>query len=1209
MEDVYLCASVISHPNSLYIDLTSETVLSGVFKGLLDCGSTHCFADHSFVKKNNLHVYDIPPVRLRLFDGSVKAILRKAVDIPIRFPSGEITLFTFYVTQLDTSSSVVIGYNWLTRYNPLVDWVLGQITFRTPVRDIPPTSLLSDSSAESSPKSDPLLASESNDSPPPNISLVNASAFIRACNLEGSQCFRLDLSPSEPKVYDPDPTLDLNKIPKEYHDYADVFSRVNANKLAEHRPYDLKINLEEGKSPPLGTMYSLSQVEIEALKKFVDENLSMGFIVPSESSHGAPVLFVKKKDGHLRLCVDYRGLNAITKKDRYPLPLISDLLDVPRKARVYTKIDLAHAYHLVRIAEGDEWKTAFRTRYGSFEWRVIPEGLSNAPAAFQRFMNDVFADLLDVYVIIYLDDILVYSNDPSEHAAHVREVLRRLRKHGMYARVEKCYFSVDTVEYLGYILSPEGLSMDESKVEVIKNWPIPRKVKDIQSFLGFANFYRRFIHQYSDIVIPLTRLTRKGIPWNFNEECHTAFENLKKAFITAPVLTHWYPDAEMILETDASDYAIAAILNIITEEKEIHPVAFHSRTLNSSELNYDTHDKELLAIFEAFRTWRRYLEGSAKPISVITDHKNLEYFSTTKLLSRRQARWSEKLAPFNFVIRFRPGKLGTKPDALTRRWDVYPKGGDSDYASVNPQNFRPVFTQEHLVASYRATYMALPILRSAIIMDVDKLHLDIKNAIPKDNTSLSRFEYLSSGNTDPRWSIDEHGLLRLDDRIWVPDADDLRLRILQYKHDHILSGHFGQSKTIDLIRREYVWPKLRTFVKEFCKTCVTCLRSKSPRHRPYGLLKQLPIPERPWNSISMDFIEKLPLSSGCDAILVIVDRLSKQGIFISTTDTVTSAELAMLFVIHVFSKHGVPSHITSDRGSEFVSHFFRSLGKALDMNLHFTSGYHPEADGQTERTNQTLEQYIRVYCNYQQDNWKQLLPLAEFAYNNAPNATTGISPFFANKGYNPSITVYPERDLTSNRAREFTIDLDELHQELRRRIAEAQKRYQKSADARRIPAPDFKVGQNVMVKAEFIHTTRPSKKLAEKNFGPYPIIGEAGSRSFIIKLPDSMRAVHPVFHVSMLEPAPPNTIPNRIQSPPPPVEIDGEPEFEISEILDSKLDNRRRCKLLYLVKWAGYEGTDEETSWILATELGHASEIVADFHLAYPDKPGPLENL
>jgi hypothetical protein len=238
----------------------------------------------------------------------------------------------------------------------------------------------------------------------------------------------------------------------------------------------------------------------------------------------------------------------------------------------------------------------------------------------------------------------------------------------------------------------------------------------------------------------------------------------------------------------------------------------------------------------------------------------------------------------------------------------------------------------------------------------------------------------------------------------------------------------------------------------------------------------------------MDFIEKLPSSSGFTSILVVVDRLSKQSIFIPTYDTITSAELARLFVLHVFSKHGVPSHVTSDRGSEFVSHFFRSLGKALDMKLHFTSGYHPEGDGQTERTNQTLEQYLRVYCNYQQDNWSDLLPIAEFAYNNAPSASTGISPFFANKGYHPSITFHPERDLTSVRARDFVVDLDELHQELRVHLAEAQRRYQGPADARRTPAPEFKEGDLVYVKSDSFRSTRPSKKLSEKNLGPFEII-------------------------------------------------------------------------------------------------------------------------
>ena len=440
--------------------------------------------------------------------------------------------------------------------------------------------------------------------------------------------------------------------------------------------------------------------------------------------------------------------------------------------------------------------------------------------------------------------------------------------------------------------------------------------------------------------------------------------------------------------------------------------------------------------------------------------------------------------------------------------------------------------------------------------------------------------------------------------------DDLRLRVLRSRHDHPTAGHWGQNKTQALILQDYAWPGLRLLVRDYCKSCTACGRAKVPRHLPYGTLKQLPIPERPWNSISMDLIEQLPNSDGYSAILVVVDRLSKQAIFIPTHDTLTAPELADLFVTHVFSKHGVPSHVTSDRGSEFVSHFFRSLGKSLDMRLHFTSGYHPEGDGQTERVNQTLEQYLRIYCNYQQDNWSRLLPLAEFAYNNAPNVTTGVSPFFANKGYNPAISVYPERDLTSARAQEYAVDLDELHAALWTTIAEAQVRYQQQADKHCLPALDFKVGDQVYVRAEHIRSTRPSKKLLEKFLGPYTIIAQVGSHSFTLRLPDSMRAVHPVFHVSQLEPATPNSIPGRTQPPPPPVEVDGEPEYEISEILDSKIDRRRRsCQLLYLVRWAGYEGTDKETSWILATELGHVQELVSDFHRTYPDKPGPLETL
>jgi hypothetical protein len=278
--------------------------------------------------------------------------------------------------------------------------------------------------------------------------------------------------------------------------------------------------------------------------------------------------------------MDYRGLNKITKKDQYPLPLISNLLDALQKARTYTKIDLCHAYHLVHVTEGEEWKTAFCTRYGLFEWLVMPFGLSNAPTAFQRFMNNIFGNLLDVCVIVYLNDILIYSDDMSQHKKHVKEVLRRLWKHGLYANAGKCEFHRDSVEYLGYILTSDRLCMAKDKVQTILDRLEPRKVKDIQSFLGFANFYHRFIYSYSEITTPLAHLTQKNAPWNFDSKCCAAFNKLKEEFTHAPLLTHWVPDSQIVVGTDASDYALAAILSIHSSNGEIHPIAFHSCSFN-----------------------------------------------------------------------------------------------------------------------------------------------------------------------------------------------------------------------------------------------------------------------------------------------------------------------------------------------------------------------------------------------------------------------------------------------------------------------------------------------------------------------------------------------------------------------------------------------------------------------------------------------------
>src|SRR6202012_2478072 len=640
----------------------------------------------------------------------------------------------------------------------------------------------------------------------------------------------------------------------------------------------------------------------------------------------------------------------------------------------------------------------------------------------------------------------------------------------------------------------------------------------------------------------------------------------------------------------------------------LHPVAFFSRSMNPAELNYDIYDKELLAIFAAFKEWRHYLEGLPNTVEVITDHKNLEYFATTKLLTRRQARWSEYLSGFHFNVRYRPGKQGLKPDSLTRRSDVYPKEGEGSYARSNPQNLLTVFSEDPLIHSASTTFalrknrIEYDVLLRATILDSESLRSDILQGLPLDETAQSHLQ-----NPTLPWSKSGLGLLLFENRVYVPDSADLRLRILREKHDHPTAGHQGFRKTLELVRREYYWPGLRKFVEDYCSTCDDCPRSKPARHKPYGLLKQLPIPDRPWESISLDFIVELPSvvseldSRTYNAILVVVDRLTKMSLFIPTTGDLKAEGLAQLYLLHVFSKHGIPSDIVSDRGSLFTSDFITSLARRLDMKLKFSTAYHPETDGQTERINQTLECYLRCYCSYQQDNWPDLLPIAQFAYNNAPHSATQASPFFANYGYNPRATLALDVTVRDSNAHDFSRELSELHSYCREQIAIAQTQYKGPADRRRSPIPkEFVPGALVWLNSKNIKTKRPSKKLDHKRLGPFEIESKISDNAFRLILPHSMRLLHPVFHVSLLSLHRSNTIPNRTQSPPPPVEIEGHNEYEATEVLDSR---RRWRRLEYLVSWTGYENTSEAKTWEPAENLENSPDLVRRFHEKYPRKP------
>ncbi|MBW0575274.1 hypothetical protein O181_114989 [Austropuccinia psidii MF-1] len=449
----------------------------------------------------------------------------------------------------------------------------------------------------------------------------------------------------------------MKVVPSVYNHYLDVLSKVKAEKLPPNHACDHHIKLE-GSLPPVGVIYSLSNHESDTLRAYISENVEKCFIRPSSSSTGAPVLFVKKKDGGLHLCVDYRKLNAVTRKNKYPVPPTNQLLTVFNGSSIFSKVDLHDAYNLLRIKECDEHLTCLRAKYGSYEYLVMPFGLTNAPACFQNLVNDIFYNLVDVYVVAYLDDIMVFSKSEEEHVTHVSTVLSRLRANNLFAKASKCLFHITSVEYLGYVVSSEGLKMDQAKVQQILNWPPPRNLKALQSFLGFPNFY-----------LPLRQ-----------------FHQLTEAFIIAPILSHFDLSLPTIVETDSSDYALGAVLTQISDSGK-HPIAFYSRKLLPAELNYEIHDKELLGIVWALMRWRAFLLSLSSSFEVLTNHSSLQYFMSSKILTHCQALWAEFLSEFHFSITYRPGRLATLPDALSRQDNIYPER-DDDFISKNPMNYQ-----------------------------------------------------------------------------------------------------------------------------------------------------------------------------------------------------------------------------------------------------------------------------------------------------------------------------------------------------------------------------------------------------------------------------------------------------------------------------------------------------------------------------------------
>ena len=941
---------------------------------LIDSGATSNFISQLCVKSIDLPGSDAEPTRISTLNGQPLATYQTHhTRVTLQDSDGQRretsqTLIGANMVGYD----VILGMPWLTSQNPNIDWATG--TWR--------------------PRAEPVLQHAYATAPPQAITLEGATTFQATLREADTTPYVLHVTqhlaegPSDGALMGSVETA----IPPEYMDYSEVFSREAADQLPQHGPQDHAIDLQ-GAEPGFGPLYNLSAVELKVLREYIDENLQKGFIRPSTSPAGAPILFVKKKDGSLRLCVDYRALNRLTVKNRYPLPLISEALDRLVGAKIYTKLDIRSAYNLIRIREGDEWKTAFRTRYGHFEYRVMPFGLANAPATFQGYINHVLCDFLDVFCIVYLDDILVYSNNEEEHTIHVRKVLERLLKHGLFGKLEKCVFHVNEVGFVGFVVTPQGTKMEHERVISVKDWPVPRSHREVQVFLGFANFYRRFIHRFSSYARPLTDLLKGGKAGKFSnkflmtDEAKRAFELLKYAFTSAPMLRHYDPQKQIRVETDASGFAIAGVLRQQSEDKEQghwHPVAFYSRKLTPVERNYGAGDLEMLAIVWAFKVWRHYLEGASQTITVISDHDNLKSFMTTKELTRRHARWWEKLSAFNFEITYRPGRLNPA-DPPSRRPDY--EGADEQEPTAPPwesllraqhtpgrrmslpgQRPQEQTHKERLSLHPRRGLAAYGARDESAFEEPSRALTDVIRQLQKEDALAKRVRLEPEQPPQPGshqegtlqkggYKADPDGLVRRHGNVYVPEYGGARLEILRRHHDDPLAGHFGHARTLELIRRKYDWPKLPKDVREYVKTCTLCQQIKPARHRPHGQLQSLPRPERPWMDITMDFITDLPPSKkqgkAYDCILVIVDRYTKMTRYIPTRKTIDADGLASVFFTKIFRHYGAPRSIVTDRGTVFTAKYWSSFCFLLKIRRRLSTAFHPQTDGQTERQNQT----------------------------------------------------------------------------------------------------------------------------------------------------------------------------------------------------------------------------------------------------------------
>ncbi|GJU63348.1 hypothetical protein Tco_1245183 [Tanacetum coccineum] len=760
------------------------------------------------------------------------------------------------------------------------------------------------------------------------------------------------------------------------------------------------------------------------------------------------------------MCIDYRELNKLTVKNRYPLPRIDDLFDQLQGSSVYSKIDLRSGYHQLRVREEDIPKTAFRTRYGHYEFQVMPFGLTNAPAVFMDLMNRVCKPYLDKFVIVFIDDILIYSKNKQEHEEHLKLILELLKKEELYAKFSKCEFWIPKVQFLGHVID------------------------------SLAGYYRRFIEGFSKIAKPMTKLTQKKVKFEWGDKQETAFQLIKQKLCSAPILALPEGSEDFIVYCDASKKGLGAVL--MQREKVI---AYASRQLKIHEKNYTTHDLELGAVVFALKIWRHYLYGTK--CTVFTDHKSLQHILDQKELNMRQRRWLELLSDYDCDIRYHPGKANVVADALSRK------------EREPPLRVRALVMTIGLELPKQILNAQTEARKPENLKNEDVGGMLVENSKDPEKFRTEKLE--------PR----ADGTLCFNGRSWLPCYGDLRTVIMHESHKSKYSIHPGSDKMYQDMKKLYWWPNMKANIATYVSKCLTCARVKAEHQRPSGLLVQPEIPQWKWDNITMDFVTKLPRSSqGYNTIWVIVDRLIKSKIFLPMRETDPLEKLAKMYLKEVVPRHGIPISIICDRDLRLASKFWKLHQKALGTSLDMSTAYHPKTDGQSERTIQTLEDMLRACVIDFGKGWVDHLSLVEFSYNNSYHASIKAAPFEALYGRKcRSPVCWAEVGQVQLTSLDLVRETTEKIIQIKQRMQTARDRQKSYADKKRKPM-DFQVGDKVMLKVSpWKGVVRFGKrgKLNPRYVRPFKVLEKVRAVAYKLELPQELSRVHNTFHVSNLK--------------------------------------------------------------------------------------------